>query len=119
MCNYKIEVDMGIQGVIDITKSMSAAERSLFPEVIKVARIVLVVSAINSISERSFSAMCQVKTYLRSTMMQKHLNALMLLLHVHKEQADPLDLKYIAKEFCEKRYRQNKFPKVLESLVIL
>ncbi len=52
--------------------------------------------ASNSTSERSFSR--YVKTYLRNTMGQESLNHLMVL-HVHKELTDDLDLISIANEF--------------------
>ena len=49
--------------------------------------------ATNAISERSFSAFKSVKTYLRTTMTQRRLNH--LLLHVHKDKTDNIDLKEI------------------------
>jgi len=54
----------------------------------------LVMPALNAMSERSFidlSALRRVKAYLRSTMRQDRLNYLMIL-HVHKELTDALDL---------------------------
>ena len=54
--------------------------------------------ASNATSERSFSALRHIKTYLRSTMGQERLNNLMLL-HIHKEITDDLDLKDVATEF--------------------
>ena len=50
----------------------------------------LVMPATNAVSERSFSALKRVKTYLRSTMGESRLNHFMLL-HVHKELADVED----------------------------
>ena len=55
-------------------------------------RILLVIPATNATSERTFSALRRVKTYLRSTMTQTRMNSL-LSLHVHKERTDALDLK--------------------------
>ena len=49
-------------------------------------------------SERSFSALRRVITYLRSTMTEQWLNQC-LLSHMHKHITDSLDLKSIAKEF--------------------
>ncbi len=90
---------------------MSVAEKSLFSQVIKVARTLLVVPATNSISERSFSAMRRIKTYLRSTMLQERLNSVMVM-HVHQNFTDNLNLNFIANEFCSKSdYRKDKFPK--------
>ena len=56
--------------------------------------------ATNSTSEISFSSLCRVKTYLRNTMSQERLNNLMIL-HVHKDVTDTLDLKLIADEFID------------------
>ena len=53
-------------------------------------KVVLVMSAISATSERSFSALKRVKTYLRSTMTPKRLNHLMLL-HVRRAEVDELD----------------------------
>ena len=52
----------------------------------------------NAIRQRSFSAMRRLKTYLRSTMGQKRLNAIMLL-HVHKEMTDKLSVVELANTF--------------------
>ena len=67
-------------------------------EVCTVLKLILVMPASNATSERSFSALRHVKTYLRSTMGQERLNNLMLL-HIHKELTDDLDLKDVVTEF--------------------
>ena len=67
-------------------------------EVCTVLKLILVMPASNATSERSFSALRRIKTYLRSTMGQERLNNLMLL-HIHKEITDDLDLKDVATEF--------------------
>ena len=54
--------------------------------------------ATDAFSECCFSAMRRIKSYLRSTMGQERLNHLMLL-HLHKEKLDKLDLVFIANEF--------------------
>ena len=54
--------------------------------------------ASDACSERSFSAMRRLKTYLHSTMGQSRLNHLMIL-HVHKELTDNLNLIDVANEF--------------------
>jgi hypothetical protein len=72
-------------------------------------QLVLVMPATNATSERSFSALRRVKSYLRSTMLQERLNYLMLL-HVHKEYTDVIDLKHILNEFVSiKAQRKNTF----------
>ena len=51
--------------------------------------------ATNAVSERSFSAMCRLFTYLRTNMGPNRLNNTMVL-HVHKERLDQLSLIDIA-----------------------
>ena len=54
--------------------------------------------ATNACSERSFSTMKRIKTYLRSTMGQERLNHLMTL-NIYKSKLDELDLHVIANDF--------------------
>ena len=56
--------------------------------------------ATNASSELSFSGLRLVKNYLRGTMSQNRLNHLMLM-HVHKERCDNLDLMHIANAYVE------------------
>ena len=79
-------------------------------QLIKLVSLILVILATNAVSERSFSAMRHIKTYLRSVMSQERLNSLMVL-HIHKDLTDSLDLKFIVNEFRMKTdYRKAKFP---------
>ena len=61
-------------------------------------KLILVMPATNATSERSFSALKRVKTYLRSSMTQSRLNHLMIL-QVHKEMTDSLNLVDCANDF--------------------
>ena len=54
--------------------------------------------AINVTSKSSFSALRRVKSYLCTTMGQQRLNYLMLL-NVHKERTDNLNLRSVFNEF--------------------
>ena len=54
-------------------------------------KTILVMSAANASSERSFSALRRLKTWLKSTMSQTLLNWCMIS-HVHTEETDELDL---------------------------
>ena len=56
--------------------------------------------ATKAVSERSASAMCRIKNWLRSTMSQERLNHCMLL-SIHKEKTDEINLKNVATVFCE------------------
>ena len=65
--------------------------------------------ATNAVSERSFSALRRIKTYLRSTMTQHRLNYLMTL-HIHRDLTDKIDLIATANEFiCEHDHRELLF----------
>ena len=74
------------------------AQRSLLSEVCKILKLILIMPATNATSERSFSTLQRVKTYLRNTMSQQRLNNLMLL-HVHRDLTDTLDLSAVANDF--------------------
>lgn len=65
--------------------------------------------ATNAVSERSFSALKRIKTYLRSTTGDSRLNHLMVL-HFHKEMTDNIDLVKAANTFVgAKERRKNIF----------
>ena len=67
--------------------------------------------ATNAISERSFSALKRVKTYLRSTTGDSRLNHLMML-HFHKDRTDAITLVDVANDFVgEKESRKQLFGK--------
>ena len=80
---------------------------ALIDQVSKLMQIILVMPATNASSERSFSALRRVKSYLRSTMLQERLNYLMLL-HVHKDRTDKLCLKTAINEFVQDSPHRSK-----------
>ena len=85
------------------------AHRTIFSEVHKLIRLYLTIPITTSTSERAFSSLRRLLTYMRSTMTEKRLNNCMLL-HVHKELTDKIDLTEIAKEFvCVREERQRYF----------
>ena len=89
--------------VMDIRKhiqAMPSAEQLLISQVLTVLLLLLVMPATNTSSERSFSALRRVKTYLRSTMSQDRLNHI-ILLHCHKDLTDSLDLVSVANQFID------------------
>ena len=88
--------------IIECIKTVSLAQKSMISEVITLVKLLLVMPASNATSERSFSALRRVKTYLRSTMTQLRLNNLMLL-HIHKERTDSLNLDEIANDFIDRK----------------
>ena len=107
--SYPADKRTCIYDIVSLVKDMSVGEKVLMDQVIKLVCLVLVMPATNAISERSFSAMRRMKTYLRSTMSQGRLNAVMVL-NVHKNRTDNLDLKSICEDFVSKSdYRKSKF----------
>ena len=72
--------------------------KAMLGEVHKLLRLYLTIPITSSTSERAFSTLRRVLTYLRSTMTQKRLNNCMLL-HIHKDLTDSLNLLDIATTF--------------------
>ncbi|KAL5515852.1 hypothetical protein EMCRGX_G001086 [Ephydatia muelleri] len=93
---------MKLKGIIAFLQSLSLIESELYTEVIiKLAKLIIVMPATNAVSERTFSALRRLKTWLRSTLHQSRLNWCMLL-HVHKDESDKLDLAIIGNEFASR-----------------
>ena len=74
------------------------SQKMLLPEETKFAELLLVLLATNATSERSFSAMKRIKTYLRRTTSGNQLNHCMLL-HVRCKKTDQLNMIEITKKF--------------------
>ena len=89
---------MKLKSIINFLQCLSPAECQFYSMVMQLVKLILVMPATNAISERSFSALRRLKTWLRSTMHQSRLNWCMLL-HVHCEDTDKLDLTALANEF--------------------
>ena len=87
-----------IHDVIKCLQSFSASQCLLLKQVCRVGRLLLVMPATNATSERSFSVLRRLKSYLRSTMSQPRLNHMMIL-SIYKELVDELDLYAVANEF--------------------
>ena len=75
--NYPFEKRTCIHNAVSVVKGMLVREKQLLSQVVKLVKL-LVMPATNAISERSFSAMGHIKTYLRSTMAQEQLKNLYL-----------------------------------------
>ena len=70
--------------ILNYLQRLDKPARSLYCEVVTIVRLLLVMPASNATSERLFSALRRIKTYLRTTMTQERLNN-STLLHVHQE----------------------------------
>ena len=78
---------------------------SLIPEVMSLVKTILVMPATNASSERAFSILRRVKSYLSTTMSNNHLNHLMICT-VHKELVKELSLKQVTNDFVDRLERQ-------------
>ena len=94
----KFDKRVNIADVIKFFKDLSPARQEYLSELCIVLKLLLVMPASNATSERSFSALRRVKSYLRATMAQSRLNHLMVL-HVHKERTANLNLISVANDF--------------------
>ena len=87
-----------VSDILAFFRNCTPCQLELMSQVSKLVKLLLVMPATNAGSERSFSAVRRIKTYLRSTMSQQRLNHLMLL-HVHKRETDALNLVDVANDF--------------------
>ena len=78
----------------------------LIPKVLSLTKIVLVMPATNASSERAFSALRRVKSYLCTTMSNNCLNHLMICI-VHKELVKKLSLKDVTNNFVDNVERRS------------
>ena len=87
-----------LSDIFGYLRELKPVMRAIYSEIVTLVIILLVIPAAKATSERTFSALRRVKTYLRSTMTQTRMDNL-ITLYVHKERTDALDLKAIANEF--------------------
>ena len=83
-------------------------KKSLLSQVCRALQLVLIMEATNATSDRSLSALLCVKYYLRNTMTQQRLNNLMLL-HVHRDLADKLDLNILVNDYVGDSKIESKY----------
>lgn len=109
-CNIKTsDSPITLMSIIKYCQYLSSGQKYLMRDVIKLCKLILVVPATNAVSERSFSALRRLKTYLRSTMTQQRINNCMVL-HVHDDLTDMLNLIDIANDFVfESEHRASIF----------
>ena len=94
--------------------------RQMLPTVHLLIRLYLTIPVNSASPERTFSALNHVLTYTRSTMTESRLNNC-LLLHVHKNLTDELDLILIlvAKQFIHNDERKKFFGNFLKLVFLL
>ena len=92
-----------------LVKQLKKPIRNFISEVIKMIKLVIVMPAINAVSELSFSAMRRLCTYLRTNMGSRRLNNAVLL-HIHKVRLDELSMIDVANDFSfESDHRKTLF----------
>ena len=84
------------------------SSQTLLCEVSHLLSITKIIPVTSATAERTFSALCHLKNFLRSTMTQPCLNSVMLL-HIHKDKTDDIDLFAVAKEFISVNERRRNY----------
>ena len=92
--------DKQANNISDVTAALQTLgpTKRLYSQLLKLIVLLLVFPATSATAEHSFSCVRRLKTYLRTTTSQPRLNHL-LVLHVHQDLTDSLDLKAIAQDF--------------------
>ena len=68
--------ELSLAECLKMLRGLSPSQKSFFSKVCQLAHLILVMPATNAVSERTFSTMRRLTTYLRSTMCQDRLNTL-------------------------------------------
>ena len=87
-----------IDEAVTLFRSLPMECQKLFPHVEQLLRLLLVLPVSSASSERSFSSLRRLKTWLRATMTQQRLNHIAVL-HTHQEELDALDTSSILTDF--------------------
>ena len=101
-CKTKSQEVYRFSDMVKLFKSLTPSQIELMSQVCEAFKLLLVMPATNAVSECSFSVLRRVKSYLWSTMTQQRLNHLMVL-QIHKDLTDELDIVTLANEFVALR----------------
>ena len=103
MGDLKLEVgeSLSTAQLASMLQKLDPVTRQLFSEAKKLLQLVLCLPISVAESERSFSCLRRLKTWLRSIMTQQRLTHVALL-HVHKDIVDSIDMKALMTEFISK-----------------
>lgn len=96
--------EKSVQNVASLAAIIASAQpetRRVFKEVEQLVRLCLCLPVSVAGSERSFSALRRLKTWLRNTMTQCRLTNLALM-HIHADILDLVDMESLVKDFCLK-----------------
>ena len=111
--NLKLTSDIPIRRVTTVRTLCEvmndvSISKSMFSEVLHLMKIFYTMPITTATAERTFSALRRLKTYLRTTMSQPRLNHTMLL-YVHKDRTDKVDVVTIARSFIAENERRRKY----------
>ena len=113
--NFPSDSEVSLESLMTYLRNLTESQKALISQVYKLASLLVVLPATNAVSERSFSSLRRIKTYLRATMTQNRLNNIMVL-HVHKNITDKLSLIDIGNDFvCGSSHREAQFGKFIPS----
>ena len=82
--------------------------KGVFPQYRLLLQLYLTVPFSNATSERSFSALRRLKTYLRTRMNQETLNHAVIL-HVHKHELESINMDTVMKNFIRINERRKNY----------
>ena len=91
--------------------------KTFLTEVHKLLKLYLTIPVTTSSSERNFSALKRIKTYLRNSVTQQRLNHCMVL-YIHQERTNALELNSIAEEFAQANERLIAFSDIFNQKIL-
>ena len=97
---YRGKKPQNLADAVEIAASMERAAQLMVPDAMRLLRLLLTLPASSATSERSFSALRRLKTWLRATMTQARLNAVAVR-HVHRERVAQVDVDLVAAAFVQ------------------
>ena len=111
--NMKLSNDIPIRKVTNVRTLCEVMNevpmsKGMFSEVLRLIKIFYTIPVTTATAERTFSALRRLKTYLRATMSQQRLNHTMLL-YVHKDRTDKIDIVNIARSFIKENDRRRNY----------
>ena len=97
-----------IRTICDAMLADSGIHKATFSEIHKLIRLFLTIQITLATSERAFSTLKRVFTYLRLSMTEQRLNNCTIV-HIHKDVVDQMDLTLIAQAFATANEKRRYF----------
>jgi hAT family C-terminal dimerisation region len=90
-----------ISGAVEVIQAMSGDVRRLFPQAVRLVRLMLVCPVSSCEAERSFSSLRRLKTWLCNSMTRSRVNAIAVC-HAHQNILNDVDLDQLAPQFVSR-----------------